>query len=457
MSQLSDTVRSARVESITPDVIVFPTDRRYDDARRAWNLAVDQRPPVVALPRTVNDVVGIVDYAREMGLKLAVQGTGHGAAARGPLDGTILVNMSGLTGVEIDPQARVARVKAGTIWLDVVTAAVEHGLTALHGSAQDVGVVGYTLGGGIGWLARMHGLSSSSVLAAEVVTAEGEVVRADAESSPDLFWALRGGGGSFGIVTELEIALYPVTEAYAGWLVWPATRAAEVLAAWAEWTTTAPDEVTSVGRILQIPPVPEMPEHLRGRQLVIVEAAYLGDAQSGRELLRPLLALEPETDTFATIPALDLTLLHQDPPHPVPGVGHGWLLSEFDAVAAAAVVRSAAMDGTSPLLSVEVRHLDGKLGRPDPNGGALSHLEAPYVLYAVGAPMGPVSVGAIEERIDDVAWALAPWDAQASFLNFAERRTDPRSFYPAGAYDRLREIRSLVDPEGLFRANHPIG
>ena len=145
-----------------------------------------------------------------------------------------------MTGVEIDAGARVARVAAGTIWMDVVDGAVEHGLTALHGSSQDVGVVGYSLGGGIGWMARKHGLSASSVLSAEVVTADGEVVRADAETNPDLFWALRGGGGGFGVVTRVEIALYPIAEAFAGWLLWPMERAGEVLAAWAEWTRTAP-------------------------------------------------------------------------------------------------------------------------------------------------------------------------------------------------------------------------
>jgi len=242
MPQLTD-VRTTLRTAASSDVLVFPTDAGWDDARRAWNLAVDQRPAVVALPRTVDDVVDAVDYARTLGLKIAVQGTGHGAPGTS-LDGTMLVNTSRMTGVEVDPKGRTARVAAGTIWADVVDAAVPHGLTALHGSAHDVGVVGYSLGGGIGWLARKYGLSSSSVLSAEVVTADGEVVRADPETNAELFWALRGGGGSFGIVTEVEIALFPVTEAYAGWLVWPMERAAEVLGDWAAWTKDAPEEAT---------------------------------------------------------------------------------------------------------------------------------------------------------------------------------------------------------------------
>ncbi len=320
----------------------------------------------MALPETVDDVIAIDEHARVTGLKIAVQGTGHGAAARGSLDGSLLLNMARLTGVEIDPVARTARVAAVPLWLDVVQQATECGLTGLHGSARDVGVVGYTLGGGIGWLARKHGLSASSVLAAEVVTAEGELVRASAEENGDLFWALRGGGGSFGVVTAVEIALYPVTEAFAGWLIWPIERATEVLGAWAEWTRTAPEEVTSVGRLLQIPPIPEMPEAIRGKQLVVVEAAYLGDEASGRELLRPLTDLVPTIDTFGIVPATALMELHQDPRVPSPGIGNGWLQEDFDAEAGAAVVAAAAMDGTSPLLSFEIRHLGGAVGRPDP-------------------------------------------------------------------------------------------
>jgi FAD/FMN-containing dehydrogenase len=454
MPQLIDTGTTTRTAA-SPTVITFPGDPGWDDARRAWNLAVDQRPAAVALPETVDDVVAAVDYARTVGLRVAVQGTGHGAR-HDLLDGTLLVNTSRMTGVEIDADARVARVAAGTIWIDVVDAAVEHGLTALHGSSPDVGVVGYSLGGGIGWLARKHGLSASSVLSAEVVTADGEVVRADPETNPDLFWALKGGGGSFGVVTGVEVALYPVTEAFAGWLIWPMERAGEVLGAWAEWTRDLPEEVTSVGRLLQLPPIPELPEPLRGRQIVVVEAAYLGDEASGRELLRPLLDLGPEIDTFATVPARALTELHRDPPGPVPGAGDGWMLDAFDAAAATAIVDAAAMDGTAPLVSVEIRHLEGALGRPDPNGGVLSHLEAPYVMYSVGALMGPVTAAAVEARVGAIRDAASAWLSKSTFFNFADGDVDPSDLYPAGAFGRLAAIRSQVDPDGLFRARHTI-
>lgn len=454
MTQLIDTPRLGALGA-SPEIMVFPGDRGWDAARQAWNLAVDQRPAAVALPTTVADVVAVVEYARELGLQIVVQGTGHGAVPRA-LDGTILINMSEMTGVELDLEARTARVAAGTQWLDVVEAAVPHGLTALHGSAKDVGVVGYTLGGGIGWLARKHGLASSSVLAAELVTATGDVVRADPETNPELFWAIRGGGGSFGVVTSIEIALLPVTETYSGWLMWPADRSTEVLGAWADWTRTAPEEVTSIGRLLQVPPIPQMPEPLRGRQFVVVEAAYLGDEQSGRELLAPLRALGPELDTFSVSPAITLTELHRDPPAPSAGTGNAWLLSGLDREAIDAVVATAALDGTSPLVSVEIRHLEGALGRPDPNGGALDRVAAPYVLFAVGV-IGPQAPESIEARLVELGEAVQPWNAPVAFPNFAGRDTDPRAFYAEGVHDRLVDLKDTLDPDGLFAANGRIG
>ena len=229
-----------------------------------------------------------------------------------------------------------------------------------------------------------------------------------------------------------------------------------MLGSWAEWTTDAPEEVTSVGRMLQIPPIPEMPEPLRGRQVVVVEAAFLGTEDEGRELLRPLRDLEPELDTFATVPAAALTQLHQDPPGPVPGSGEGWMLDAFDAAAAEEIVRAAAMDGTAPLISVEVRHLEGALGRPDPNGGVLSHFEAPYVMYSIGVAPVPAAARAAQERIAAIRSAAAPWLSRSAYFNFAEGAVEGGSLYPAGVYERLTEIRAELDPDGVFRAKHAI-
>ena len=192
--------------------VVTPADEAWDEARQAWNLAVDQRPVAVVLAETADDVVVTIEEARAAGLRVAPQGTGHNAAPLGELSGTILLRTSRMRGVEIDPAAQIARVEAGVIWIEVVEAAAEHGLAALAGSSPDVGVVGYTLGGGLSWLARKYGFAANQVTAVELVTADGRFIRADRENEPDLFWAVRGGGGSFGVVTALEFRLFPLTE-----------------------------------------------------------------------------------------------------------------------------------------------------------------------------------------------------------------------------------------------------
>ena len=254
------------------------------------------------LPSTVEDVVDAVEYAAERDLRIVVQGTGHGAAVHGSLDGTLLLNMREMRGVEIDVENRRARVEAGALWEDVVAPATEHGLTALHGSSPNVGVVGYSLGGGIGWLARKHGLAAESVLAVELVTADGALVRADRTQNTDLFWALRGGGGGLGVVVAMEIALYAVEELVAGMMIWPWEQSEEVLTRYVEWAETAPSSVSASARLLQIPPLPDIPEYLRGRQIVVIDGAVLGTEDEANEILAPLRELGPEIDTFAHRP-----------------------------------------------------------------------------------------------------------------------------------------------------------
>src|SRR5262249_53809191 len=198
-----------------------------------------------------------------------------------------------------------------------------------QGAGRGGGAGGDRLGGGVGGFARRHGLAANSVTAVELLIADGEHVRVDADNEPDLFWGLRGGGGNFGAVTALELDLYPVEQAYAGWLVWPWERSLDVLIRWAELTETFPDSISSLARILRLPPLESIPEPFRGRNLVVVEAVHLGDDESGRELLRPLRELGPELDTFATIPAIDLVRLHQDPEGPVPGAGDGCMFDRL--------------------------------------------------------------------------------------------------------------------------------
>lgn len=240
--------------------IVFPDHADWGEARLAWNLAVDQRPAAVAYPESSANVAAAVQLARALGLRVAAQGTGHNAAPLGPLDDTILVKTDRMRRIEIDVKSRIARIEAGVRTIELVEAAARHGLAPLIGSSPDVGLVGYTLGGGLSWFGRKHGLAASSVHAIELVTADGCLVRTDRDHEPDLFWALRGGGGAFGVVTALELRLVRATEVYAGILWWPIDREREVLHAWAELThNELPDELTTIARYLRLPPAPPHP------------------------------------------------------------------------------------------------------------------------------------------------------------------------------------------------------
>ena len=418
----------------------------YDQARQAWNLAVDQRPSVVVEAGSAADVAQAVRYARAHGMRIAPQGTGHGAAPLEPLDGAMLLRTTCMRRVDIDPAARTARAEAGAVWQDVIVPAAEHGLAGLAGSSPGVGVAGYTLGGGLGFLARRYGLAANSVTAAELVTPGGDLVRADAGHEPDLFWAVRGGGG-VGVVTALEMRLYPVRELYAGDLFFPIQRAAEVLHAWREWTATVPDEVTSIGHLLRLPPLPEVPEPLRGRAFAIIEAACLGDAGTGAELIGPLRRLGPELDTVAMIPAAALGQLNMDPPQPVPGAGDGAFLADFPAAAIDALLAVAGPDAGTPPASVEIRHLGGALARPAPRGGAQPSIDASYLLYAAGP---------VRAHLQAVKDALAPWHASYDYYNFEETPAAAAAVLPPASYRRLQEIKAAHDPGQVIISAHPV-
>jgi hypothetical protein len=397
-----------------------------------------------------------VRFARSHGLRIAPQGTGHGAAPLEPLDSALLLRTSPMRGARIDPDTRTARADAGALWQDVAVPASEHGLAALAGTSLGVGVTGYTLGGGLGWLARRYGLAANSITAAEIVTADGQLVRADPEHEPDLFWAVRGGGGSVGVVTALEMLLYPVPELYAGDLFFPIQRAAEVLHSWREWVTSVPDEVTSIGRLVRIPPLPAVPDQLRGRAFALVEAAYVGDESTGSDLIAPLRKLGPEMDTFATIPAPALSQLHMDPTEPVPAVGDGALLTDFPAAAADVLASMAGADADTTLISIEVRHLDGALRRRPAHGGALPSIDASYALFATGNAATPDAVATISDQAQALKGALAPWHASYGFCNATDSRAPMRALLPWDSYQRLRQIKTSHDPDDAIISAHPV-
>jgi FAD/FMN-containing dehydrogenase len=449
---------AAALRGLATGGVHLPGDPGYDAARLPWNVAVDQRPAAVAVPHTAAEVGAVVRVAAEMGLRVAPQSTGHNAgplAAQG-LDDVVVVRTSAMNTVVADPSRGIVRVEGGAVWEPAVDAAAVHGQAVLHGSSPDVGIAGYSLGGGIGWYARKLGLAANSLTAVEVVIGDGTLVRADAETNPEIFWAVRGGGGNLGVVTALEFRMYPIETAYAGMLLWDIRHAEEVLREWAAWAPLAPDEVTTAFRVLRMPPMPALPEFIRGRQLVVIDGAVLGSDELGQELLGGLRALCPEMDTFARVPARSLVRLHMDPEGGAPFASDSAMLGSLPDEGVDTFLEQVGPDAQTSLLMAELRQLGGALGRPHEGAGVLSHLEAEFVSFA-GAIAATPEIGA-QGRADAVrlTGALTPYANGKQYLNFAENPVDAKTAYADGVWTQLKGIRSAVDPHGLFAANHPV-
>jgi FAD binding domain len=437
--------------------IASPDDADWDEARAAWNLAADQRPEAVVFAENGDDLAATVRFAADNDLRVAAQGTGHGAAPLAPLDGTILLKTERMRGVEVDPGARTARVGAGVWGAELGAAAGEHGLSFLPGSSPDVGITGYTLGGGLGWLGRHYGFACNRVAAIELVTADGEARTVDTENDPDLFWALRGGGGGYGVVVAMQLELLPIAEVYAGALLFPAEVGAEGVRAYREWIAGVPEEVSSVVRFLTPPPVPDVPEPLRGRPLLTIDAACIGSQAEGEAAIAPLREIgETIMDTFAWMPTSGLSRIHMDPEQPVPAIGEGRTIRELSDEALDAFVSIAGPESGSPLLLSELRHLGGALGRPAENGGALSHLDAGFAMYSVGTPMTPELGEAIPPFLAKIAETMRPWAADGGYFNFTEGPCDVDAILPPDVCARLGEVKRRWDPDGRIVANHAI-
>jgi FAD/FMN-containing dehydrogenase len=403
----------------------LPGHAGYDAQRRTLDPSFDARPAVVVEAAGAADVRAAVIAAREHDLAFAVQATGHGT--RVPADGGILLKTGAMRTVMVDPDRRVAHLGPGARWGDVIAAAAPFGLAPLSGSAPDVGVAGYTLGGGVGWLARLHGFAADSLVRAEVVTAEGRMASASADHNADLFWALRGGGGGFGVVTAMEVRLYPVAEVYAGTSYFAIDRAAETLARYRDWIADVPDALSTAVLLTRVPDAADVPEALRGRRALAIRAMYAGPADAAERLLAPL------RDTAG------------------PAVIEGLRSGRF---------ADAAMGGTAPRrldlvetlpdaiietlvaaseeATVEVRHWGGAMARPAADAGPAGHR---------GVPLSVIVAAVVPE----VAEALDPHATGGSFLNFlADPARVETAFTPANLR-RLRTVKRAYDPENVFR------
>ncbi|HXF32045.1 MAG TPA: FAD-binding oxidoreductase [Solirubrobacterales bacterium] len=427
----------------------------YEENRGAFNVLLSQEPAAIVTPHTTGDVVDAIDYAKAEGLRVGAQRTGHAAEPLGDLSGTLLIRTSALNTVSIDAERRVARVGSGALWGDLVPRASELGLAACHGSSPTVGVAGFSLGGGVGWYGRKHGLQCNRVTAIELVDATGTERRVDAGGDAELFWAMRGAGGDFGVVTALEFELLPIPEVFGGACFFPIERAAEVLHAWHEFTKGAPEEVTSVGRLMNFPPIPEIPEPMRGNSFAIVEAVALLPEAEATEMLAPLRGLGPAMDTFAAVPPAGIVDLHMDPPEPSPYTGQGMLLGELPDAGIDALLGAVGPDSGAKLLSVEMRHDGGAMGRGGPDHGAMDALPGEYLLFGVNIVPVPEAMPPSRQWLGAMTDAMGPWDA-GRYLNFSDETVDIAVAFPPETVERLRKAKQTYDPENLFHANHPV-
>jgi FAD/FMN-containing dehydrogenase len=437
--------------------VVLPGDPGWDHARSGFNLLLDQHPAAIALPANADDVSVAVAYARAAGLRVAPQATAHNQGPLGGLEDTLLLNVSALQEVRVDPAAKRVRVGAGVKWDRVGPRLSAHGLAGLQGSSPDVGIAGYSLGGGMGWLARKYGLQCNAVTAFEVVTAAGDLVRTDAENHPDLFWALRGGGGNFGVVTAIEFEVHEVEDLYAGAMFFPFERSAEVLHAWNALLPTLPDELMSWASVMHFPPIPDVPAFARGRSYAVVMAAHLGSEAEGRALLRPLRDLGPERDTFASVPPVVLGDLAMDPLDPVPFHMTHELLDELPAETIDEVMAKIGPEsGRGPTVTIlQFRHMGGALARSEPGAGARATLPGEICAMALGVVMDEASDAAVRDALADFDMAVRPHRA-GLYANFVEEPSDASAFFEPAVWERLRAVKALYDPADLFAGNHHV-
>ena len=464
MTTASPTIDPVTIDELAGKVrgeLIRPGDPAYDEARRVWNGMIDRRPALVARCRGVADVVACVRFAADHNLLLAVRGGGHNVAGFGTCDGGLVIDLSAMRGVRVDPERRTARAEGGATWADVDRETQAFGLAAPGGIVSTTGIAGLTLGGGQGWLRRTHGMTCDNLISADVVTADGQVLVASETENADLFWALRGGGGNFGVVTSFEYRLHPVGPlvAFAG-PVYPLEQTAQVMARFRNFVADAPDEINASATWWSIPAVPGFPEEIHGRAVLILGALYAGSAAEGDARLMPLRQFaEPILDLSSTLPYTALQQIF-DPFFPQGELRYYWKSLYLAGLGSEVVDEiGARMESRpSPMSMASVWALGGALGRIDPDATAAGERHAPYVLEILANWAKP------EETEPNVAWARGFFAAMERFgtgktnLNFPGLGEDPQFVRAALGrnYGRLAALKQKYDPTNLFRLNQNI-
>jgi FAD/FMN-containing dehydrogenase len=440
--------------------MVKPGDGGYDEARSIWNGAHDARPAVIARCADASDVRHAVGFARSEGLEVAVRGGSHSIPGFSTVEGGIVIDLSPMKGIEVDAGGRTAVAEGGVIWGELDAATQEHGLATTGGLVSTTGVAGFTLGGGIGWLMRKHGLACDSLRSAEVVTADGQVLTASATENPDLFWALRGGGGNFGVVTSFEFDLHPVGPTVtAGPVFYPGDRAEEILRFYRDFARDLPDELTTFANLLTAPPAPFLPEEWHGKKLIALIGCYAGDPEEGAKAMQPLRDLgDPVADLVGPMPYVQIQgLVDALYPRGTKAYMKAGYMRDLDDKAIETLVRYH-QDATSPASEIHVHHFGGAVARADADETAYGERQAPYVLNIIAMSHEP---GGLDTHID---WAhrlyaeIEPSLTGGAYINFLSSEGEDRveAAYGAEKFARLRGLKDRYDPTNLFHLNQNI-
>ena len=438
------------------DRVIAPGDTEYDKARTVFYGGVDRRPAVIIRPVDANEVARIVNLARESGLELAVRSGGHSIVGHSVTEGGIVIDLANMKGLEIDPESRTAWAETGLTAGELTTAAAAHGLAVGFGDTGSVGIGGITLGGGVGYLVRKYGLTIDNLLAAEMVTADGQIRHVDGQTHPDLFWAIRGGGGNFGVATRFKFRLHEVPSVVGGMLILPATP--ETIAGFVAASESAPEELSGIGNVMSAPPMPFLPPEAHGRLIIMAFLVYAGDAEAGERALAPFRALAtPLADMLKLMSYPEIYPPEEggDAYHPV-AVARTMFMDKID-LDVAKTILDHLQASTAMMKVVQLRVLGGAMARVPVDATAFAHRKSKIMVNIAALYQNPDEKPTHEAWVAEFAAAIKQRD-EGAYVNFLgdEGEAGIRAAYPGPTWDRLAEVKARYDPTNLFRLNQNI-
>ena len=438
--------------------LVSPGDVAYDEARSVWNGMIDRRPALIARCAGTSDVIAAVGFARSEGLVVAVRGGGHNVAGNATCDGGLVIDLSPMKGVHVDPEARTVRAQGGVTWGELDRETQAFGLATTGGLVSSTGVAGFTLGGGIGWLMREHGLACDNLVSAEVVTADGQTVRASETENAELLWGLRGGGGNFGVVVEFEFRLHRVSQVLGGLLAWPAQAGGEVLRFWRDWVRDTPDELCTMAAFLYAPPEPFVPPEMRGAPIFAIACFHTDLEGSAGDDLQALRDQKPALDVLGPMPYTAIQgMFDAGVPRGSRNYWRSGYVNVLTDEAIDAIVARA--DGVpAPLGQLHLHQLGGALSRVPAAATAFGNRKAAFLVNYVGLWLDPAQDEANTAWVREASDAIAPYGTGMRYVNFLadEGEAGVRSAYEPETLVRLRDLKSRYDPTNFFSLNQNI-